>query len=239
VRGGISRGRRIALGALLALAGSLVLATTAFAGIANIFAADDAPEGNRFEGEPFGITEGTLATFINTGDNTHTVTADADGPDGKPLFRTGNVSEGDGAVPVNGTEYLAQGAYPFHCSIHSEMQATLNVGTGPGAPVARPSIAVKVKSKKLKRVVKSGKLRVEVSAAGPTAADGVSLSAKKGRKGIAKRASTDVNPGGTQTVKLTLKKKAAEKLAELDKAKVRVTAEVDFGSPAKASKKLK
>ena len=227
------------MGVLLALVGSLALGATALAGVANIFAADGGPGGNRFEGAPFNINEGTLATFINMGDNTHTVTADADGPDGKALFRTGSVSGGDGPASVNGTEYLAEGAYPFHCSIHSEMQATLNVGTSPQGPVTRPSIAVSVKSKKLKRVAKSGKLKVEVSASGPTDADGVSLSAKKGRKGITKTASTDVNAGGTETVKLGLKKKAAEKLADLEKAKVRVTAEVDFGSPAKASKKLK
>jgi plastocyanin len=181
--------------------------------------------------------QGTLATFGNGDDVTHTVTADEEGPDGKPLFRTGN-TPGMSVRNVDGTQFLSTGFYDFHCSLHPVMQGELEVGAL-GAPVERPEISLKVKSKKLEKVVKSGKLKVAVSAEEPTRAEGVSLTAKKGAKSIAKRASLNVNPGETQTVKLRLKKKAEEKLAELDKAKVKVTAEVDFGSPAKASKKLK
>jgi plastocyanin len=217
----------------LAVVGALALAVTALAGSPNITATD-----NEFNATDYEIPQGGSAMFSNQGDNTHTVTADEDGPDGKPLFRTGNVSGGGGPLAVSGTEYLTNGDYPFHCTIHPEMQATLQA-TPSGTPVPRPEISLKIKSKKLAKVVKSGKLKVRVSADKPTDAEGVSLTAKKGRKGITKRANLNLNAGASETVKLRLKKNAEEKLAELEKAKVKVTAEVDFGSPAKARRKLK
>jgi plastocyanin len=190
------------------------------------------------------IQEGAILRFQNNDSVTHNVTAEQPGPDGKALFRSGNLQgvpapPGD-IVDVNGTQFLSIGTYEFVCTIHPNMEGTLTINDFPGgSPVPRPSIDVKVKSKKLEKVVKSGKLKVQVSAAGPTDADGVSLSAKKGRKGITKKANLNVNAGDSKTAKLRLKKKAAEKLADLDKAKVKVTGEVDFGSPAKTSKKLK
>jgi plastocyanin len=211
----------------------MALGATAWAGSPNIVADDDF-----YNNDTYQILEGTQANFINDGDNTHTVTADENGPDGKALFRTGNISGGL-ASDVHGTQHLAAGSYAFHCSIHPEMQAELDVANSPGGPVARPDIEVAIKSKKLAKVAKSGKLKVEITAAEPTDADGVSLSAKKGRKGITKRANLNLNGGASETVKLRLKKKAEKKLADLEKAKVKVTAEVDFGSPAKASKRLK
>jgi hypothetical protein len=236
VRGGISaRGLTGALSA--ALVGVLAFgAGAAWAGGGpTVFAIDD-----QYSTSLYDTIEGQQADFVNTGpSNTHTVTADAEGPDGQALFRTGNVPPGGGGVAVRGTEYLAAGFYDFHCSIHSEMQSTLEVADSASGPDPRPAIDVKVKSKKLEKVVKSGKLKVEVTAAGPTDADRVSLSAKKGRKGITKKAILDVNAGDSTTAKLNLKKKAAEKLADLEKAKIKVQATVDFGSLAKTSKKLK
>ena len=233
MRGGISLGRTAGVGLSLTVLCALALGATAWAGSPNIVAIDDNYQALNYE-----IAEGASATFDNDGNNAHTVTADDQGPDGKPLFRTGNIPGGEGPVAVPGTEYLSSGQYPFHCSIHPEMQANLFVFDSPAGPVPRPEISLKVKSKKLEKVVKSGKLKVRVTAADPTPAD-VTLSAKKGTKGITKRASVDVPGGGAKTAKLKLKKSAVEKLAELEKAKVKVTAEVDFGSPAKASKKLK
>jgi plastocyanin len=198
-----------------------------------------AEDGNVFGAPEYNIEDGQMAGFFNNDNATHNVTADDKGPDGKALFRTGNVSGGSN-VQVNGTQFLEVGSYEFTCTLHpGTMQATLNVNDGPGEPVPRPSVDVNIKSKKLEKVVKSGKLKVKVSASAPTDADGVSLSAKKGRKGITKKANLDVNAGDSKTAKLKLKKSAAKKLADLEKAKVKVSAEVDFGSPAKASKKLK
>jgi plastocyanin len=190
---------------------------------------------------PF-IEESAVLRFQNNDGVTHNVTAEAEGPDGKALFRSGNLAGVDtppgDIVDVNGTQFLAAGDYDFLCTIHPAMQGTLTVGPFSG-PIPRPEIDVKVKSKKLGKVVKSGKLKVKVTAGEPTDADGVSVTAKKGAKGITKKARLNVDAGDSKTAKLKLKKSAAEKLAELDKAKVKVSATVDFGFGDKASKKLK
>jgi plastocyanin len=187
------------------------------------------------------ITEGTLAFFQNNDPNeSHTVTADDDGPDGKPLFRTGTVPGGGGAPrAVSGTTFLAEGEYDFHCSIHPVMQGTLRVQDVGGNPQPRPAISLKIKSKKLGRVVKSGKLKVKVEAAEPTMAEGIKLKAKKGMKGISKRKVLNLAAGGSKTVKLKLSKGGKEKLAGADSAKVKVEGTVDFGFGDKTSKKLK
>jgi hypothetical protein len=185
------------------------------------------------------VDESAFLTFDNNDVVTHNVTADDPGPDGKALFRSGNVPGGDQDQLVPGTQFLSARDYDFLCTIHPSMEGTLTVDDHPNGPLPRPEIDVKVKSKKLEKVVKSRKLKVRVSASEPTDADGVSLTAKKGAKGITKRARLNVNAGDSKTAKLKLKKKAAEKLADLDKAKVKVQGTVDFGFGDKASKKLK
>jgi plastocyanin len=245
VRGGISPQLKGSVALVLAILGALAIGLgTAAAGELPATAIVVAEDDNSFVNANPVIEETAVLRFQNNDNVTHNVTAEETGPDGKPLFRSGNL---EGVPPmgpivdVKGTQFLdsAAGPYDFLCTIHPEMEGTLTIGPFGDGPLPRPSIDVKVKSKKLEKVVKSGKLKVKVTAAEPTDADGVSLSAKKGRKGITKRANLDVNAGDSKTAKLKLKKKAAEKLADLENAKVKVTAEVDFGSPAKASKKLK
>jgi plastocyanin len=236
VRGGRSGGtKRTAL--VLALVGALALsASSAWAGGSGIITATD----NEFDLDSYPIDITRVANLVNDGDNTHNVTADDEGPDGKALFRTGNVSGGDSRA-VNGTQFLENGEYGFRCTIHPDtMQATLEITGAVGSdPLPRPAIEVKVQSKKLEKVVDSRKLKVEVSAAEPTDAEGISLQAKKGKKTITKKKRLDLGAGNSETAKLKLKKNAAEKLADLAKAKVKVSGGVDFGSPAKDSRKLK
>jgi hypothetical protein len=177
--------------------------------------------------------------FDNQDSATHNVTADQKGPDGKALFRTGNVP-GETMRQIRGTEYLPAGSYPFTCTIHPSMQAEFVVDNSrPTDPVTRPEISLKVRSKKLAKVVDSGKLKVKVSAEGPTAAQDISLKAKKGKKGISKGKSLSLAAGGSKTVKLKLSKRGEEKLATLDSAKVKVEGTVAFGFGDKAAKKLK
>jgi plastocyanin len=227
----------------LAIAGALTLGlATAVAGEDPATATVVAENDTTFvDPGPF-IEESAVLRFQNNDGITHNVTAEREGPDGKALFRSGNLAGVDtppgDIVNVKGTQFLAAGDYDFLCTIHPAMEGTLTVGAFSG-PLPRPEIDVKVKSKKLEKVVDSGKLKVKVSAAGPTDADGVTLSAKKGAKGITKRARLNVDGGDSRTAKLKLKKKAAEKLAKLDKAKVKVQGTVDFGFGDKASKKLK
>jgi plastocyanin len=237
VRGGISPQVRRALLTAAAL-GALAVAPSvpsALAGDPNNIDADD----NFFSLSNYVVMEGQQAGFSNIGDSTHNATANENGPDGGPLFRTGNVAGGQSGA-TRGSQFLSIGSYDFVCTIHpSEMQATLNVVDNPSrGPLARPKISLKVKSKKLEKVVDSGKLKVKVTAREPTDADGVSLIAKAAKR-ITKKKTLNVNAGDSKTAKLKLKKSALAKLADLEKAKVKVTGDVDFGFGDKASKKLK
>jgi hypothetical protein len=63
----------------------------------------------------------------------HNVTASDKGPDGKPLFASETIPNGQES-PVTGSRALASGSYAFICTIHPFMQATLNV-TDTGTPV--------------------------------------------------------------------------------------------------------
>jgi hypothetical protein len=177
--------------------------------------------------------------FQNEDMSTHDVTADAKGPDGKALFRTGNTPGGT-MRQIQGTEYLSADVYPFHCSIHPNMRDEFVVDDGrPAPPVPRPEILLKIKSKKLGKVVDSGKLKVKVQSEGPTAAQDISLKAKKGKKGITKGKKLSLAAGASKNVKLKLSDKGLEKLADLDSAKVKVAGTVAFGFGDKATKKLK
>jgi plastocyanin len=221
--------------------GAIALSATAWAGVPPM--GDTVVAVNQVDWVGGGlpsIDEGADLTFDNNDDVTHNVTSTAEGPDGGPLFRSGNVSGGGQNQLVAGTRFLdAGGDYDFLCTIHPSMTGTLTVVDHPSGPVPRPEISLKVKSKKLARVVKSGKLKVKVTAREPTDADGVTLTAKQGAKGITKNAKLNVNAGDSKTAKLKLKKRVLEKLADLEKAKVKVTGDVDFGFGDKASKKLK
>jgi plastocyanin len=185
------------------------------------------------------VAEGGEVQFFNAGPNhDHSLTADDSAPEGGPLFDSGVIGPTED-TPVAGVHFLTAGVYDFHCRIHSNMHATLTVLDSAQGAAPRPSIDVKVKSKKLEKVVSSGKLKVKVSAGEPTDAEGISLQGSKGRKKITKQANLDLAAGDSKTAKLKVKKSAAEKLADLDKVKVKVTGTVDFGSGDKASKKLK
>jgi plastocyanin len=96
----------------------------------------DAAPGNRFSGDSYTMDQGEKLTFHNGDTVAHDVTATQKGPDGKPLFASGNVDAGKSA-PVNGSQYLTEGHYEFICSIHPNMKATLHV-TGNGTPAQRP-----------------------------------------------------------------------------------------------------
>jgi plastocyanin len=177
--------------------------------------------------------------FDNQDTVTHNVTADGKGPDKGPLFRSGN-TPGETMRQIRGTEYLAAGTYAFTCTLHPSMQAEFIVDNSrPTDPVPRPEISLKLKSKKLEKVVESGKLKVRVSAGEPTPAENIKLKGRKGKKAVTKAKKLNLAGGGSKTVKLKLSKRGEEKLADLDSAKVKVEGTVEFGFGDKASKKLK
>jgi plastocyanin len=217
---------RLRRGALAGAASAAVLGV----GAAVAWAAPAAIEGtgaNTFNASSYAHDGGTVAQLTVTG-SSHNVTAYANGPDGKTLFRSGTISSG--TTPVNGTQYLSAGSYSFFCSIHPDtMQATLNV-TGTGLP--RPTVDVAVSSRKLSKVLKKGKLAVKVATTG---APEVALAAVLGKRTIA---TGTVRAGGT-TAALKLTKSGRHALAGRDKATVRVTGSIEFGAPDTAKAKLK
>jgi plastocyanin len=181
---------------------------------------------NSFNAPSYAHDGGTVAQLTVTGSN-HNVTANANGPDGKALFRSNTIT--GGSTPVNGTQYVSAGSYPFICTIHPNMQATLNV-TGSGLP--RPTVDVAVSSRKLAKVLKKGKLAVKVTTTG---APEVALKAALGKRTIA----TGTVPAGGTTAALKLTKAGKRALAGKEKATVNVTGSIDFGAPDTAKAKLK
>jgi plastocyanin len=185
---------------------------------------------NHYSSANYTIDQGEVAQLQVTG-SSHNATANQNGPDNKALFRSPTIS--GGTTGVNGTQFLGTGDYTFFCTIHpSTMQATLHV-TGNGTPQARPHADLSLKSKKLSKAVKKG-LLVQVTT--NTKIDDVSLTAKLGKATIGK--ATVSLASGTQVELVKLSKAGKSKLRGRSTAKVTVTADIPFGSPATAKKKL-
>jgi plastocyanin len=91
---------------------------------------------NRYSTPEVTIDQGEKITFRNNDVAGHDVTANNKGPDGKPLFSTPVISQGESAF-VEGSQYLTTGHYQFFCSLHQNMKGTVHV-TGNGTPQPRP-----------------------------------------------------------------------------------------------------
>jgi plastocyanin len=221
------RAGTLALGAALALAA--LTAPAAVAAPAQIEAGTGGAD--VFSLPSYFHDAGTVAAVTWVGGGTHNATASAKGPDGKPLFRSADITSG--SAPVNGTQYVAQGVYPFVCTIHIGMNSSLNVNAG--TPLPRPAVTAKaVKGTKLAAVVKKGKLPVKLTVSNGGAATVTVLLGKK-QVGASKQ---PVTKSGTTSIPLSAKGKAA-----LAKKKKKVTltlnASIDFGSPVSAKATLK
>jgi plastocyanin len=219
--------------------GGLVAVLLATVGVGQAIGATEqiaaSPTCCQFSKANFTIDAGQVANFSNTGDTSHDVTAQTDGPDGQKLFESETITAGKNS-PVVGTQYLTPGSYPFFCSIHPEMVAQLTVGAG--APVARPAVKLKVTSKKVDKVASSGKLLVKVTA--QAASQSVVVTAKKGSLKLGKASTVaDLAAGASQTLKFKLSGSQKNKLDGLNSAKIKVSATVPFGTPAKTSRTLK
>ena len=97
-----------------------------------------------------------------------------------------------------------------------------------GTPLPRPTVSVRVASRKIKKVARKGKLRLLVTTTGTSKAD---LVAKLGSKTIASATLTGLGPYNPPPP-LLLTKAVRKKLRHKKKAKITVTASIDFGSPA-------
>jgi plastocyanin len=120
------------------------------------------------------MDQGERLTFYNFDAISHDVSATTNGPDGQPLFKTPLIDLGESAF-VEGSEFLTTGSYDFLCTIHSNMQGTLEV-TSAGTPAqrptpgnprpadnTRPTVKVKLTSARAATVRRKRKLFVEVS----------------------------------------------------------------------------
>jgi plastocyanin len=188
---------------------------------------------------PYSQDLGEIANFNNPAeaDAPHNVTANDTGPDGGALFRSDSITAGT-TVPVAGTQYLEAGTYGFFCTIHGpSMKGTLTVDAGKGEVVARPKIKVSIPKQPLKKVRKSGKLKVKVKAV--TKSRGISLKAKKGSKTLGKSSGLNLAAGAGRTVKLRLKPAGRKAIKKGRKADVSVKGSVAFGKPGKAKRTLR
>jgi plastocyanin len=220
-------GRRLGLVAAVAAIAAMVCTGIALAASDTIVAGPT----DTFSQPSYNADQGSLVPFQNNG-GSHNVTARQNGPDGGALFRSDTTTSG--TTPVNGTQHLSTGAYPFFCTVHpTTMQGTLQV-TGAGTPQARPSATLKLRTKTISKAVKKG-LSVAVNAS--TNVGGAELVAKLGKATIG-RTSTSLAPG-QQTKVVKLSKSGKSKLGAKGKATVKVTANIPFGSPATAKAKLK
>lgn len=220
--------------AILGLAAIVLVAVGAAQALAAAETITSSPVCCTFSKPSFTIDQGEVATYQNPGGSSHNVTATANGPDRAELFRSDTIPSGQ--APVPGTQYLSQGTYPFVCTIHPGMAANLVV-TGNGTPIPRPDVELKVLSGKLQKVVASRKLKVRVSA--DSASEDVSLTARKGARKLGSKAGIDLAAGTSRAIKLRLTSAARKALDDLDKAKVKVSATVPFGSPAAAKRTLR
>ena len=173
------------------------------------------------------IDQGEKVTLQNMDIAGHDVTAARTGDDGKPLFRSELVAPG-ASGPVQGTEYLTTGTYPFVCSVHPGMEATLEV-TSQGTPVPRPrpSVTLKVASRDLQRVVETGKLKLKVRSSKASLV--VGARAKTGKKSIALGSKKVKWDGGRGRVRLKLSDSARKALGKKESAKIIATVTADHG----------
>ena len=194
------------------------------------------------------IAQGERLTFQNLDVTEHDVTADARGPDGKPLFGTPLIGTGEESF-VEGSQYLTTGHYPFVCSIHANMIGTLHV-TDAGTPVPRPGgssggsaggggaaadktapkLSVKLGSARASRVRRAGRLvlQVKVNEAAKVA---LTAKARSGRKTVTIAAGgVELTTAGTRRPELKLTSAGRKLLKRARRVAVSVSAKAVDGS---------
>ncbi len=182
---------------------------------------------NEFATSVTTIDQGEKVTLQNTDIANHNVVSEKSGDDGQPLFRSEEVPPGSSG-PVVGTEYLVTGSYPFVCTLHPGMDATLEV-TSAGTPEPRPQpdVTVKIRSSDLQQVVDSGKLKLAIRSA--KASLTIGARAKAGKSSFALGSRKMKWDGGKGRVALKLSDAARDALRKRKKATVIATVTADHG----------
>jgi plastocyanin len=182
----------------------------------------------------FTIDRGATATFDNEdpGVSPHDVTAfDSGGAKNEPLFRSAQITLGQ--TPVNGTNALGPGTYRFFCTVHpTQMTGQLVV-----TPSASPTVAVKVLSRKVGQVSKSGKVKVKLT--GLLASRGISVSARVGKRKLGTAKGIDLSAGASSTVKVALSRSGKNFLSGRGSANLKVTAAPPGDQPVSATQRLR
>jgi plastocyanin len=182
----------------------------------------------------FTIDRGTTATFDNQDSSatTHDVTAfDTGGAKNLPLFRSAQINLGQ--TPVDGTGALGPGTYRFFCTVHpTQMTGQLVV-----TPSASPTVAVKVLSKKVGQVSKSGNVKVKLT--GLLASRSVSVTARVGKKKLGTTTGIDLSAGAAHTVKVPLSRAGKSFLSRRGSAKLKVTASPPGDQTVTATQRLR
>lgn len=182
--------------------------------------------GTTYRAQTYEMAAGEVPIFANesVGGVPHDVAARANGPDGRFLFKSAVISPGKRA-PVRGAQYLQPGTYPFFCTIHGPaMSASLKVG--PGDPVPRPRLRVRITTGDI-TLPRGGKLPVKLANDG-SAANGVTLVARLGRKRIAIQQGVSAPEGSNRQLTLRVNRQGRQALRRVESALVTVTASVQF-----------
>lgn len=216
-----------------AVAVPLVLVPVSSAGAVTITAAEDCCS---FIGSPFSQGAGTGAVLSNPGGtNTapHNVYSKGTGPDGGSLFYSKTIGPG-ATTPVDGTEYLTAGRYPFFCTLHSGMNGVLQVTAG--KPVPRPQVVPKIVSRSLSSVAGKGAVDLTLR---PSASTGpVRITVAVGSKTVATARIGKLSSGGAKKVSARLTSKGRKTIEQGRSVKLKATAVAEFGSPRSTSKLL-
>lgn len=106
----------------------LALAPAGAWGVADVIKSTN---NNRFDKATYSSDEGDLVRFEHTGGGPHNVTS-TQLSGGERLFSSATITTG--STPVNRTQSLASGTYPFFCTVHSNQMRAELVVRASGSP---------------------------------------------------------------------------------------------------------
>lgn len=211
-----------------------VLALTVLAPAAQAEERFFAVPSNQYGSNTVTIDQGETLLFRNLDLQQHDIVSVAQAG-GKPIFSTPLLGPGEEAL-VQGAQQLKGGSYPFFCSVHPFMKATLVV-TGAGAPspppqgdTQPPGVSLRIVDTKLSRVKKDRRLRVQVTT---NESGNVQLAAtiRSGKKTVTIARSTKgfASPGRA-TVAMALTKAGRSALRSKRSAKIAAEAHATDGA---------